>query len=475
MGDSLACELSTAEFGDKRLTKRLVTIVDSFHAKPNMSIPAATNGRAEMEGAYRFFNNDKVNPDAIHDPHRAATLERIRQVPVALLVQDTTELDLTRPRQQVKGSGPIASNSRTGAFYHPLMAFSTEGLALGTVWSKSWAREKIETELTQAKKADKRQKTPIEQKESMRWLEGLRAARSVAEECPETQCIAIADSESDIYELFDESRETGHSTPVELIIRASQNRALIGCDDCLVEAVRKAPLLYECTLDVSRRVPKVAGDTRKRREKRDARVAMVEVRAKSVTVRPPQRLRGKMPAVELNVVLVEEVNPPEGQAPIQWILITTLPIDEPEMVRLIVEYYCIRWQIEVYFKTLKSGCRIEARYFETLPALLNCVAVYAIVAWKILYLCRLSRECPDMDCEVVFTPSEWKSVYVAVNRKDPPKTPPTLNEMVRMIASLGGYVNRKSTSPGTQTLWFGLQRLHDLSTAWEAFGPDTRT
>jgi hypothetical protein len=233
-------------------------------------------------------------------------------------------------------------------------------------------------------------------------------------------------------------------------------------------------LLYECTLDVSRRVPKVAGDTRKRREERDARVAAVEVRAKSVTLRPPLRHRGKMPAVELNVVLVEEVNPPEGQTPIQWILITTLPIDEPEMVRLVGEYYCVRWQIEVYFKTLKSGCRIEERYFETLPTLLNCVAVYAIVAWKILYLCRLSRECPDIDCEVVFTPSEWKSVYMAIRREDPPKTPPTLNEMVRMIASLGGYVNRKSTSPGTQTLWFGLQRLHDLSTAWEAFGPDTR-
>src|SRR5690606_29293589 len=137
---------------------------------------------------------DKVNPDAIYDPHRAATLERTRQIPVALLDQDTTELDLTRPRQQVNGAGPLECDTRSGAFYHPLMVFTKEGLSLGRVWSTAWAREKIEKDLTQAEKADKRQKTPIEQKESMRWLEGLRAARTVAEECPETQCIAIADS-----------------------------------------------------------------------------------------------------------------------------------------------------------------------------------------------------------------------------------------------------------------------------------------
>jgi hypothetical protein len=135
-------------------------------------------------------------------------------------------------------------------------------------------------------------------------------------------------------------------------------------------------------------------------------------------------------------------------------------------------FYCCRWQIEVYFRTLKSGCRIEARYFEHLGRLLNCHAVYSLVAWRIMYLCYFGRECPDLDCEVIFEPSEWKSVYMAVRRQDPPATPPKLNEMIRMIASLGGYVIRRSTHPGTQTLWLGLQRVHDFSTAWTAFGPD---
>jgi hypothetical protein len=203
-------------------------------------------------------------------------------------------------------------------------------------------------------------------------------------------------------------------------------------------------------------------------------MAEVEIRATTVTLRPPYRPDRKLPEVTVNVVLVEEPNPPAGQPPIQWVLITTLPIETPEQIQTIVRYYCIRWQIEVYFRTLKSGCRIESRYFERLGRLMNCVAMYSIVAWKVLYLCRLSRECPDLDCEVVFEPSEWQAVFTTLRNEPLPSQPPRLNEMVRMVASLGGYVIRKSTHPGTQTLWLGLQRVHDLSTAWETFGPASR-
>lgn len=89
-----------------------------------------------------------------------------------------------------------------------------------------------------------------------------------------------------------------------------------------------------------------------------------------------------------------------------------------------------------------------------------------------MYLCRLGCECPDLDCETIFEPSEWKSVWMTIRREDPPSKPPSLNAMIRMIASLGGYVIRRSTRRGTQTLWLGLQRVHNLSTAWESFGPD---
>ena len=390
---------------------------------------------------------------------------------MALLVQDTTECDLTRPNQQVKGAGVLECKTRFGVFHHPLIAFDANGLALGEAWRKTWAREKIEKNLTRNQKNAKRKATPIEDKESIRWLEGLRAARDVAKACPDTQCVCVADSEGDIYELFAEPRDVAPGKELELLIRACHDRVVRDSDDNLLETLRATPCLVKASVDVSSRTPKIKVKEGVRNKPREARIAAVEIRAKTVTFRPPPRPDRKLPTVTLNVVLVEEPHPPEGQEPIRWILITTLPINDVEQVQLIVKYYGIRWQIEVYFRTLKSGCRIEERYFEDIDAVLNCLAVCSIVAWKVLYLCHLSRECPDIDCEVVFEPCQWKPVYMAIHRKEPPKTPPTLNQMVKMIASLCGYVVRKNTQPGTQTLWLGLQRLHDLATAWNTFGP----
>ena len=468
---SLLDEVRGAQFGDKRLDRRLGKVIEELGANPNLSIPAATDARAEMEAAYRFFDNDKVSPQKILQPHFEAARERISQTDFALLVQDTTELDLTRPQQQVGGAGPMDCEARRGAFFHPLQAFDSDGLPLGMVWQKTWAREKIETTRTKEKKNQKRKRTPIEEKESVRWLEGIRAAREVAKACPDTICVCVGDSESDIYELFSEPRITAASE-VHLLVRACQSRSTTDQSNWL-EEVRATPCLYQCTVDVSARMAKISTEKSKRQKSRDARVAEVEVRATTVTLGPPYRFDRKLPEVTINVVLVEETNPPDGCDPIQWLLITTLPIDDSEQVKRIVQSYCIRWQIEIFFRTIKSGCRVEERQFETLDRMLNCVSVYSIIAWRIMYLCRLGRECPDLNCEVVFEPCEWKSVIMAVKRTEPPATPPRLNEIIRMIASLGGYVNRKSTQPGPQTLWIGLQRVHDLSTAWNAFGPDS--
>lgn len=471
MSVSLKDEVQGAVLGDQRLTKRLGKIIEELGAKPTMSVPAATYGRAEMEAAYRFFDNNKVSPEKILQPHIEATRERISQTEVALLVQDTTDLDLTRPQQQVRGAGPLEYDTRHGVFFHPLIAFDGHGLPLGVTWQKSWTRTKIRKKLPKVERDRWQRKTPIEGKESFRWIEGMRAAREVAGSCPGTTCVCIGDSDADIYELFCESRSTSQGE-VHFLVRGCHNRNTSGAHANLLDAARATPCLFRCSLNVSARTAKIAIETRKRQSSRDARIAEVEVRAATVTVRPPYRQVKKLSEVTLNIVVVEEPNPPDGATPIEWLLITTLPIDSAEQVQQIVSYYSVRWQIEIYFRTLKSGCRIEGRQFETLDRLLNCLAVYSIIAWKIMYLSRLGRECPDLSCEVIFEPSEWKSVYTTARRQDPPSIPPSLNEMIRLIASLGGYVMRKSTQPGPQTLWFGLQRVHDLSTAWETFGPD---
>ena len=469
--------IQSARFGDRRLTNRLVKLVGQLSNYPNLSIPGAMKVRADTEAAYRFFDNPRVTPDAITEPHIAATKERIRQSQVALLVQDTTEIDLTRPAQQVRGAGPLDGNKRMGMLYHPLMAFDDQGLALGTVWSKTWVRDETDETVEKLPAAQKREQTrklPIEDKESIRWLEGLRAALSTAKACPQTQCICVADSEADIYEMFIEDRRVNETNQLEILVRSGRQRSLSNGGGSVLDAVRSTPCLYTCFVDVSKRTLKIRATKRERNQPRSSRLAEVQVRAKTVTLHPSSRPGTSLPEVTVNVVLVEEIDTPAGEIPIQWLLITTLPITTLEQVKLIVHYYTIRWQIEVYFRTLKTGCRVEERYVENIHRMENCLAVYAIVAWKVLYLCRLSRDCPEMNCEVVFDPSEWKPVYMAIRRSQPPKTPPTLNEIVRMIASLGGYVMRKATEPGTQTLWIGLQRLNDLSLAWNTFGPGAR-
>lgn len=471
---ALVDEVAGAELGDKRLTKRLSIIVDRLGAQPNLSIPAAMHSRNEMEATYRFFANEEVTPDGILATHYDRTRKRISKEKDCLLVQDTTEVILTRSSQQVQGAGPMSSEAQFGTFVHPLMAFTTNGIPLGLAWHKSWVRTEIETDLTAEEKKEKRNSTPIEDKESIRWIEGIQAAVKIASDCSETRCILVGDSGADLYETFSEPRETGQDRPLEILIRGCQARATIQPGFCLLDQARAAACRYTATVNVSERKAMKKGETRKRLKDRPARVANVEVRACSVTLRPPPRPDRKLPQVTVNVVLVEEVKAPEGQDPIQWVLITTLPIETDEHVRAIVEYYCHRWGIEVFFKTLKSGCRIEERHFEYLDREMNCIAVYMIIAWRVLLLCRLGRMCPGLNCETVFETSEWKAVYLVVAKKKPPKTPPTLNEMIRMIASLGGYVKRSSTEPGTQTLWFGLQRMNDFANCYDAFGPGSK-
>ncbi len=180
--------------------------------------------------------------------------------------------------------------------------------------------------------------------------------------------------------------------------------------------------------------------------------------------------------MSVNVVSVQEINPPADEAPVEWILLTSLPIDKVDQVRNVIQYYCVRWMVEVFFRTLKTGCRVQERRFEAVDRFKPCLAVYLIVTWRTLYVCRLGRGMPDISCEAVFEPAEWKSVYRVVRGESPPTEPPKLAEMVRMVAQLGGYVNRKrKDEPGPQTVWIGLQRMHDFAICWQLFGPGAKT
>jgi hypothetical protein len=462
-------ELAGSDLGDARLDARFELLLSALGSRPNLSIPAACRGRAEMEAAYRFFDNDKVTFEKVLGPHVARTLQRVATEPVALLVQDTTEVDLTRPQQPVAGCGEL-DGARRGFLLHEMQAFTPDATPLGTVWADILNRTQGVSHAPPAEKEHGKKHTPIEEKESFRWLTGLRQARAVAEQAPGVQCVSVADSEADIFELLAEPRG-----PLHWLIRACQDRALQGgTEPRLRERVLATPPLYQIDLRIRGRTAKTAAEERVRRRNRASRQAAVEVRAATVTLRPAWRFDRQLPASTVQVVLVREPAPPAGEEPVEWVLLTTLPIDTAEQVRRVVSYYCTRWSIEVFFRTLKSGCRIERRHFEHVERVLPCLALYLIVAWRTLLVCRLGRECPDLDCEAIFEPSEWKAVWVAVHKKKPPKKVPRLGEMVHLIAGLGGYVERPENEPGTQTLWIGLQRMYDLAWAWDSFGPGAK-
>ena len=472
-------EMGSSELNDKRLNDRLQTIVDQLGGHPSKSIPAACGGHAETTAAYRFFDNDKVDFEAILQPHIHKTIERMAAQPVVIVAQDTTEVDLTRPEEQVQGAGLLDGNARYGAFLHPLVAFTPDGTPMGTVYAEVWARDDVPPESKTKEERDKKRKhTPIEEKESVRWVDTFKAARDVASDVPETQCVHVADSEADIYELLEESQKEPQK--LDWIIRACRERALqkgekSATSEHLRERVLAQQVLFSHTITVRGRKAKVSCEKRGRRQPRQSRTAEVEVRAASVTLRAPPRHDRKLTDISINVVLVTERNPRKNDVPVEWILLTSLPIDDEEHVRKIIQYYCTRWMIEVFFRTLKSGCQVEDRQFEHIVRVLNCLAVYMVITWRTLFVCRLGREFPEISCEAVFEPDEWKSVYRVVRNEWPPSTPPTIREMVRLVAQLGGYVNRpRKDEPGPQTVWIGLQRLHDIARCWRIFGPDTR-
>src|SRR5580765_6104928 len=399
-------EMKTADLNDKRLNKRLLQIIDDLANQPTASIPAACGGAAETEAAYRLFDNDKVTFEKTIQPHINSTLERVATQPIVVVAQDTTELDLTRPEQQVEGAGPLDDGSRRGLLLHDMHAFTPDGTPLGTVHATIHVRTDDESV---SKTSAERRATPIEEKESYRWVVALRQAHEVARKVPDTSIVCVADSEGDIYELLMEA--SAAPSNAHFIVRACQDRALLPDPDVeepansLREQLLETPVLYTKTISVRGRKAKVSCDTRGRRQPRESRDAEVEVRATRVTLRPPYRHARKLLPISINVVHVLEPNHPHGEPPVEWILLTDLPIDTVEQVCDIVAYYSIRWIIEIFFRTLKSGCRTEARRFEHIERYKRCLAVHLIVTWRTLYVCRLGRSCPDISCEAVFEPA----------------------------------------------------------------------
>lgn len=471
-------ELQTADLRDKRLERRLVALLDSLAQASTASIPAACHDHAEMTAAYRFFDNEKVDFENVLAPHIDASYRRVAQQSVALLVQDTTELDLTRPHSEVKGAGPLGHGRRAGALLHLLHAFTSDGTPLGTLSAEAWTREPQDQQ-SKAKRGSSEKRTqcarkPFEAKETYRWLQTAEHCGEIKEYCGETQLVMLADRECDITEVIDYCSGQSH---FDWVIRSDADRVLnkTGKEQASIsvrEQLSQGKVRYRDRLSIRGRDQWGSKSLKQRPGKadREAREVEVSVHAGEVTLNDPRP--GKHDGVKVNAVLVRETQPGRNDIPVDWLLLTSLPIRTRADVQRVIAYYLMRWMIEVFFKVLKSGCKIESRRFEHIDRFLPSLALYLIVAWRSLYVCRVSRTHGDKSCESVYTSAEWQSVWQMVTGNAVPKRAPKLLEMTKLIATLGGYVDRKNSGPpGPQTMWLGLQVMHIIANCWLTFGP----
>lgn len=444
-------EFSAAVLGDARRTKRLIELATTFAQRPSASLPDAAQDPALLKAAYRFFDTDAITPDAILASHISAAQERCASVALVLAVQDTSELDWSR-HPATTGLGPIHTKKHLGLLMHTTLAITEQAVPLGLLQQYVWARDAE----TFGALPDQHTR-PFEQKESYRWAQGLAAINLARQACPTTQFVMVADAEADIYDLMVAERSVG----VDLLLRAGQDRRVEH-----PEAARLWQALPQGKYAGTREVYIPA------REGQSARTATITVRYQTITLQPPKhRAKEALAPVEVMTVWALEEQPPAGTEALEWLLLTTVAVGTQAQAWKIVDWYCKRWGIEIWHKTLKSGCRIEARQLETAERLRRCLAVFSVIAWRIVFSTMLARVCPTVACTAVLDEEEWQALYCQIKQTTTlPSEPPSLRDAVRWIARLGGFQGRKGDGePGVMVMWRGFQHLADLTSMYRLF------
>lgn len=477
-------EFKTISLGDKRLNERLKLCV-SQAAGIGESTPDRAKSSADLKATYRLVDNPKVNMHEILSCHNQSAIDRCGKHDRVFLVQDTTEIDLTKPKQRVRGAGPLGTDKRHGFFYHPLYAVAEGGLPLGVVDQVIWTRDSESLDKPAKERKAERKKACFEEKESHRWLDMAQSGEQIARSLPQVQFVMVADSESDIGEVFCEASELPDN--YDFIIRQSRQHSInLAVDSATGEAITAATVdealaqaqwRGERVVSVGGRDAPTLPDDKKRARKqaRISREATLSIRAITVTIAGPRRSGGgSLEDVTVQVVEALELNPPAGDVPIRWVLFTTLPIATVADLIDVLDGYCERWIVELYFKTLKSGLKIEDMKYETLERYGVAFSMLTVVAWRVEYLKGATRSDPDSSCEKYFATSEWIAIMAFLRRPVDRTKPPTMREFMISIAQLGGYINKKSQGdPGSKTIWRGMARFDTIIEAFAAFNQMT--
>lgn len=453
-------EFLSLNLSDKRLNKRAKKLMKTLSDTPENSIPAACKSWSETKAAYRFFDNDAVTAKKILKPHRRATLERIKHQDRVLLIEDTTTLNYSGQVER-DDIGPIQQDNVRGIFLHPMLAVTPNKVCLGIVDYQQWARKNFSNTSAHERKL-RRKTTPLEEKESFRWLQGYKKANKLAKAFSETKFVYMADREGDIYDIFHEAQKSSTDHSADWVIRALFNRKTINSGSLDTNGKLKEQVLATQPLgEISFNLP----TTRKRK----GRHVKQNIYAKRLTLSPPREKSNVFSSVEITALIAKEVDPPSSEKPVEWVLLSNVQVSNLDEASQIIQWYLCRWQIEIFFKVLKSGCKIEQLQLNGKNTFDPCLAMYLIVAWRILYLTMLGRTVPSITCEAVLESTEWQTAYIIIKKKPPPKEPPTLEKAILLIAQLGGFLARKSDGfPGTKVMWQGLQNLSQYIMAREA-------
>jgi hypothetical protein len=450
-------EVADCDFRDARLNRRFRMLLKQIGSDVGQSIPLVCQDWANTKAAYRFFSNGRVSEvDILLSGHFASTRERLAAANgLILMLHDTTEFTFKRDKPELIGitktvnkkgkAGWLTPHTLCGILMHSSLAATTEGVPLGLAAVKFWTRKKFKGTAALKKKINPT-RVPIEKKESVRWLDKLRQATELAAE-PGT-CVHIGDRESDIYELFCTAREIG----THFLVRTCVDRLAGDGDHTIADEMDEVETKGLHRIEV-------------RDNNGDLTKAVLELKCRRVHVLPPIGKQKRYPALTLTVIHAEERGTPKNRKKIEWKLITDLPVQSRKDVIETLEWYAMRWKIEVFHKILKSGCKAEDSKLRTAERLVNLISIFCILSWRIFWMTMINRSTPKASPSVALTKTEIDLLDQLINDKR--KTSPhgkRLGTYLIKIARLGGYLARKNDPPpGNVVMWRGISRLTDIA------------
>ncbi len=450
-------ELAGCSLADERLTKRLRKLLAQIGSDMGQSIPLVCQDWANAKAAYLFFSNERVSEADILAGHLQSTRDRTTATDGPVLVlHDTTEFSYRREKPEAIGitkainsgrdkAGRLRSHTVCGILMHSSLAVTTEGVPLGLSAIKFWTRKKFKGTAALKKKVNPT-RVPIDKKESVRWLDNLKQSMELLSD--PGRCVHIGDRESDIYELFCAAQQVG----THFLVRTCVDRLAGDGDHTIADEMDEVAVKGLHRIEV-------------RDSNGDPDQAVLEIRYRKIRVLPPIGKQKRYPALTLTVIHAEERGTPKNRKKIDWKLITDLPVQSRNEAIEKLDWYALRWKIEVFHKILKSGCRAEEAKLRTAQRLANLIAVYCILSWRVFWMTMLNRSSPDASPALALTEAEIGLLDHLVKDKDQKlRRRRTLSHYLTKIARLGGYLARASDPPpGNTVMWRGLSRLTDIA------------